>query len=116
MKILYKNKKVEKVCTDEKEARKQFGQEVANKLGNVIYLLHSSNNLKDLLLFPQYHLHMLKGNLEGIFSVYLGKTTGYRLLLIPLDENEKLVKSDDMSIYTKTVCVEIEEVSKHYGK
>ena len=46
--------------------------------------------------------------------MYLGKTTGYRLLLIPLDENENKIKSNDMSIYTITVCVEIQEVSKHY--
>jgi hypothetical protein len=37
-----------------------------------------------------------------------------RRLLAPLDENEKRIVCNDMSIYTKAVCVEIEEVSKHY--
>ena len=30
------------------------------------------------------------------------------------EENENKIKSNDMSIYTITVCVEIQEVSKHY--
>ena len=46
--------------------------------------------------------------------MYLGKMTGFRLILIPLDENEKKIECSDMSIYTISVCVEIEEVSKHY--
>ena len=48
--------------------------------------------------------------------MYLGKTTGFRLLLIPLDKDEKVVETEDMSVYTITVCVEIMEVSKHYEK
>lgn len=46
--------------------------------------------------------------------MYLGRKTGFRLLLIPLDENEKIVKAKEMSLYITTVCVEILEVSKHY--
>ena len=44
----------------------------------------------------------------------LGKRSGYRLLIIPLDINKERIISNDMSIYTKTVCVQIEEVSNHY--
>ena len=35
---------------------------------------------------------MLKGELEGIYSIYLGKKTGVRLLLIPLNEDDEYVK------------------------
>lgn len=114
MKILYKNSKIEKICTNEKVAIRKVGYEVANKLYAVLNLLNASKNLKDILALPQYNLHALKGNYEGKYSIYLGKTTGFRLILIPLDENEKVITNHDMSIYTISVCIEIVEVSKHY--
>lgn len=114
MKVLYKNSKIKKICTDEKEANKKLPFAIVEKLFAVINLLSIASNLKDMLAFPQYNLHALKANLSGMYSIYLGKTSGYRLLLTPLDENEMPVKSNDMSIYTTTVCVEIMEVSKHY--
>ena len=111
MKLLYKNKKVEDICTNEKKAIKELGTEVATKLYMVLNLLKSAKNLKDILAFPQYKLHVLKGNLDGIYSMYLGKKTGFRLLLIPLDENENKIKRVDMEFYVIAVCVEIVEVS-----
>ena len=114
MKLLYKNKKIEKLCTDEKKSIKELGTDVSNRLLKTINLLKSATNLKDILVFPQYKLHKLIGDKDEIYSIYLGKTTGYRLLLIPLYENEIPIKSNDMSIYTMTVCIEIIEVSKHY--
>ena len=114
MKVLYKNKKVEKLCTNEKCAIKELGKTVADKLLAAIIFLEVSENLKEVLEFPIYHLHALKGDLEGLFSMYLGKKTGYRLILTPLDENEDIINREDMSFYTVAVCVEIEEVSKHY--
>ena len=114
MELHYKNKQTEKICTDEKKAIKSFGKEVANKLLAVIILLECSLNLKDVLAFKQYNLHPLKGNLKGFHSIYLGKTTGYRLLLMPLDENKQPIKNTDTNIYASAVCVKIEGVTKHY--
>lgn len=114
MKILYKNSKVEELCNNEKKAVRKYGEEVTRKLFAAVNLLRNAENLKDVLAFKQYNLHALKGELSGKYSMYLGKMTGFRLILIPLDENEKKIECSDMSIYTISVCVEIEEVSKHY--
>ena len=114
MKVLYKNKKIKELCTNEVKTRKQYGIDITNRLIAAINLLEGAANLKDILALKQYKLHALKGGLDGIYSMYLGKTTGYRLLLIPLDENENIIRRNDMSIYTLAVCVEIQEVSKHY--
>ena len=114
MEVLYKTKKVEKLCTNEKCAIKELGKTVAEKLLAAINLLEAAENLKEVLDFSFYHLHSLKGDLEGLFSMYLGKKTGYRLLLTPLDKNLQVIDRKDMSFYTVAVCVEIEEVSKHY--
>lgn len=114
MKILYKNKKVEKLCTNEKEAKKELGLQVTMKLFATINIISSAENLNDILKLPQYHLHKLVGDRDGIYSIYLGRNTGYRLELIPLDENEKMVVNQDTSFYTKIVCVQIERISNHY--
>ncbi|MCH5180330.1 MAG: type II toxin-antitoxin system RelE/ParE family toxin [Erysipelotrichales bacterium] len=114
MKMLYKNTKIEKICTDEKKAKIKFGENVANKLFAALNAIESASNLNDIFALKQYNLHKLKGDLKNIHSMYLGKTTGYRLLLTPLDENEEPVICDDFSSYTMAVCVEIGEVSKHY--
>ena len=79
-----------------------------------INILEDSMCLKDILQMPQYRLHSLVGNLKGIYAMDLGKRSGYRLLIIPLDINKERIISNDMGIYTKTVCVQIEEVSNHY--
>ena len=114
MRILYKNKKVEKLCTNQKEAKLELGFQVAQKLYAALNAISASKNLNDILMLPQYNLHKLIGDKEGVYSIYLGRNTGYRLEMIPLDENEKPVKSQDMSIYTISVCVKIERISNHY--
>lgn len=114
MKILYRNSKIKKLCTDEKFAIRNIGFEVTNKLFSVLNLIEASKNLKDILVLPQYKLHSLKGNRNDQYSIYLGKKTGFRLILIPLDENENVINSNDMNLYVMAVCVELLEVSKHY--
>ncbi len=113
MKVLYKSKKIEKLCNDERKLISEYGKEVATKLIAVINLLESAYNLKDILAFTQYRLHLLKGKYDGLFSMRLGSTTGFRLIIMPLDENENIVKNST-NVYTITVNVEIVEVSKHY--
>ncbi len=111
---MYRDSKIEKLCCDEKCAIRKYGEKVATRLINVIRFMKDSSNLNDLLALKQYHLHQLKGDRYGEYSIYLGKTTGFRLIIIPLDENEKIIPPNDINIYAKSVCVKIEEISKHY--
>ena len=114
MRILFKNKDVQKLCTNKKYAVKELGQQVALKFFSTINIIQASINLNDILKLPQYKLHKLKGDRKGVYSIYLGAKTGYRLELIPLDDNEKIINVDDMSIYIKAVCIQIERITNHY--
>ena len=58
MKVLYKDSKVKKICTDEKLAIKKLGKDIATRLFAAINLLLNAKNLKDILVFPQYKLHL----------------------------------------------------------
>lgn len=105
MKILYRDSKIKKICCDEKCSIRKYGIDISTRLFKAIDFLKSAKNLSDLLALKQYHLHPLKGDRLGEYSIYLGKTTGFRLIIIPLDENDKRIPQNDMSIYTKSALV-----------
>ena len=114
MKIVYKDKKIERLCNDEEYMIKKLGNQVSKKLIDTLNFIEAAPNFHILLLHTPFHLHVLKGNLNGIYSIYLGKNTGFRLLLLPLDYEEKFVKIESLDMFKEIKETEILEVSKHY--
>lgn len=116
MKLIYKDKKVEKKCTDIKIAKKEFNIQVVNKLYSVINFLKSAESLRDVANMPMYHLHQLQGKRKGTYAIDLGRALGFRLIIKPLDDNEKEIENhDDINVlYRSTKIVLILEVSNHY--
>lgn len=112
MEIKYKNSKLEKECKYFKIANKKYGSIVANNLIILIELLEDSENLFSISQLRRYNLHELKGERVGEYSIYLGKTTGYRLIIKPITEN--IDKSNLIEYYKNIEIISIEEVSKHY--
>lgn len=113
--IKYRKSKDEKLCTDFKKAKKDLGPKVADKLHSLINVFESASNLMDIKSIPMYHLHPLEGNRKGQFAIDLGRKLGYRLIIIPEDENEEKWNTNDVNIiYNLTNVVLIWEVSKHY--
>lgn len=116
MKISYRNKKDEKLCNNTKAAIKKMGKEVAYKLADLLNLIESFPNLKSLWGMPQYRLHALKGNRQHQYSLVISKSSGWRLIVYPLDEDGNFLKAGnkEMEMLAKAVNVEIVEVSDHY--
>ncbi len=116
MKIIYSNKKTEKLCTDPNKAKKELGNEVATKLWDLIDYIDSFTNLYDLFVIPQFRLHGLSGDRNNQYSFVIHKGYKWRLIVYPLDINEKLLKDkeNEREMLTKAVVVEILEVSEHY--
>jgi proteic killer suppression protein len=114
MKIIYKDKKVERLCNDEDYANKYIGKDVTNKLMKVIYLLKSVYSLFDIYVYKSLNLHKLKGDLKDLYSIYLGKNTGYRLLIKPINDELEIMIIKDIKEFREVKNVEIMEVSKHY--
>jgi len=87
MEIYFKNNKLQKVCNTEKDARKAFGNEMAEKLMQRMTELKVVENLSQISRLPPARCHELD---KGIFSVDLKHP--YRLLFevektIPLKED-----------------------------
>lgn len=116
MKLIYSNKKTRQICEDYKAAVKQLNKNVADRLMALIQALESFTALIDLSCLPQYRLHSLFGNRVNQYSIVIHKGTKWRLIIYPLDENEKLLtdKSNEKEMLSKAVIVEIVEVSEHY--
>lgn len=118
MKIKYANEKVKQQCTSLKAANKLFGGNaaLAMSLLSRINALENAEVIKDIILTPQFHFHKLQGKREGTFAIDVkSRKDKWRIILHPLDENEKEYNPchiDEISNIVK--IVKIEEVSAHY--
>lgn len=114
--IKYKDKKVEKLCTDLKKAKKDLLANVAEKLHALINLIESADNLKDIDELQIYHLHPLYGQREGQYALDVaGRKAGYHLVIIPLDpDGNEWVEKDVNVVYKATEVIIAWEVSNHY--
>ena len=115
MDIIYDNKKVEKQCTNYKEAKKKLNITVAEKLHAAITFIKNAETLMDIKNMPMYNLHSLHGDREGTYAIDLGRRLGYRLIITPLDneKNEWTIK-DENKIYKSTKIILAMEVTNHY--
>lgn len=122
MKIIYKNEKVKKYCTDLKTATRILGgnKSIAQSLMSRINALGNAECIEDIIRMPNFRFHKLgkkKRDLRGYYAIDVkSKKEQWRIILQPLDENELpygMTKSIDQ-IAKNVRIVEITEVSKHY--
>lgn len=82
--IFFKTKKLQKLCSDQREMQKQLGQGMARKLRQRLMELNAAEVLADVSHLPPPRCHELSGDRAGQFSVDLEHP--YRLLFIAADE------------------------------
>ena len=81
MKLTYNNKKLEKICTNDKEMRKQRGN-IAKPLRRRINALEAFATLQEVVENdPLGKLHPLHENREGQWGGKL--SANYRLIIVP---------------------------------
>lgn len=115
MNIQYKDNKIRKLCNDHRVAVKQLNSRVADRLHEVLNFINSAENLLDVAKMPAYRLHPLSGDRAGSFAIDLIKKSGFRLILIPVDENENEYTTKDVDIiYRSSSTIILLEVSNHY--
>ncbi len=71
MKITYKNKKIEKECTDVKTAEKKYGQEMAAKISQRIDQISAADTVEMMIQFHIGRCHPLTQNRRGQYAVDL---------------------------------------------
>lgn len=118
--LRYRNHAVEKLCTNLKASRKKLGARTAEALFGLVNLLESAENLEDVNILRNRHIHRLSGTRQGQYAMDIeGRANSYRLLVQLLDDNEDAAENiENVSLtlfYSKIQIVKIEEVSKHYA-
>ena len=76
--ITYKNRKIEKICTDAKVAEKTYGKKMAEKIQNRISEIEASITVEIMLQFHIGLCHSLSNNRKGQYAVDL--INPYRLV------------------------------------
>ncbi|HHV72622.1 MAG TPA: hypothetical protein GXX38_08460 [Clostridia bacterium] len=109
MKIYFKSRKLKKQCEDPKEAQKEYGARIGNKLTQRVNELKSAPNLADIKKIPAARLHRLEGQRINEFAVDL--VHPFRLVFKPILEGN--ANLDDLDSIT---VVRIEEVIDYHGK
>jgi len=76
--ITYNNKKIEKICTDEKVAERTYGSEMANKIQQRINEISAADTIEMMIQFHIGRCHPLTNNRKGQYAVDLVQP--YRLI------------------------------------
>ena len=119
MKLLYKNKKIEKICTNLSNAKKFFGNDQRTVLGlyAVVNFIKNSETLYSVVMKKNLNFHALQGEYKGCYAMdIVNRKSPWRLIVQILDGDEKVVsKADNLYLIAKNIkIIKVEEVSKHY--
>ena len=71
MDIIYKNKKIEKICTDAKIAEKTYGKYMAAKIHQRIDEISAADSVEMMVHFHIGRCHSLTQNRKGQYAVDL---------------------------------------------
>lgn len=71
MDITYKNRKIEKVCTDAKIAERTYGREMADKIHQRIDEIDAADTVEMMIKFHIGRCHSLTQNRKGQYAVDL---------------------------------------------
>lgn len=71
MKITYKNRSIEKVCTIASVAEKKYSREMAEKIQMRIDQIGAADTIEDLVKYRIGRCHFLKGDRKGQYAMDL---------------------------------------------
>lgn len=89
MRILYKNKKIEKQCTDASESEKKHGTKMAEKIHQRIDEIEAAESVEFLLQFKIGGCHGLKGDRKNQYAMHL--IHPHRLVFKKHERDKKVV-------------------------
>lgn len=114
MQILYKNKTVEEQFCSKHKKKWKYPKQVEKKLEAAENFILAAESLMDIANYPPFHFERLKGSRKDEWSIRLGNT-GYRVTMIPCDNNGNNITEGDILAQCKTIkIVKVTEVSNHY--
>ena len=90
MQVIYRSRKLEKVCTRRDEAAKRYGEEMAEKLQMRIAELEAVDSIETMVQCRIGRCHQLLGQRQNQYAVDLAHP--FRLIFEQVDAEEETVK------------------------
>lgn len=90
MKVIYKNKQIQKVCENGKIAIKQYGDKMAVVLRQRLVEIQVSESIEKLLTQRIGRCHQLKGNRKNQYAMDL--IHPYRLIFVVKEDEIQIAK------------------------
>lgn len=87
MYIFFKNKKIEKICNNPKQAKLAYGQKCCIKLNQRLSEISACENFEILSKLPNNGFHSLKGDRKGQYALKIEDPM--RLIVVPIIDDEK---------------------------
>ena len=69
MDITYKNRKIERICTNAKVADREYGSQMSAKIHMRIDEIRAVDTVEEMIQFRIGRCHALKGNRKGQYAV-----------------------------------------------
>ena len=114
MHILYKNETVKKQFCSAYKRNWRYPEQVKKKLESAENFIDNATSLLDIANYPPFRFERLKGKRKDEWSIRLGNT-GYRVTMIPCDNEGKEITEGDIMAKCKTIkIIKVTEVSNHY--
>ncbi len=110
MEIQIRDNRLKAALEDEAACKRRYGSDMAKKLKIRLAALCAAESLADFwppMSGPE-RCHELKANLAGRFSVDLKQP--YRLLFVPIDQDVRIDRSDELQRWTSITAIEILEI------
>lgn len=114
MTILYRNEATKKQFCSKYKKKWRYPEQVKIKLEAAENYILNADSLIDIANYPPFRFEHLKGDRKEEWSIRLGNT-GYRVTMIPCDNNENEIIEGDILGQCKMIkIVKVTEVSNHY--
>lgn len=97
MEIVFKNKKLENVCSSAEAAQRQYGREMADKIHQRIDEIRAADTVEMLVQFHIGRCHPLSNNRKGQYAMDLVQP--YRLIFEKLSEDIQIVRIIEIKDY-----------------
>ena len=108
MQVYFRAKKLQKICSSDKEIKQAFGASRARKLQQRLMELRAAENLNQISRLPPPRCHEMTGDRQGQLSVDLDHP--YRLFFIPANDPIPLTKENGLD-WTAVTAIEIVEIA-----
>ncbi|GAA6390905.1 type II toxin-antitoxin system RelE/ParE family toxin [Megasphaera sp.] len=97
MKVSYRNRKIEKVCTNAQSARKTYGTTMAEKIHKRIDQLRSADSVEMMIQSRIGRCHPLMGNRENQYALDLEHP--YRLIFTKKGDEIQIAEVQEIIDY-----------------